>query len=157
MPQANNRRDNGQSEVRLVVEVDGNPVGMLNLDIDRLWPLINHQKRAALPIEWIDPAQLDSVVRTAVVKRLLRRLEGHLYKALGNEMVKAELDVETLNLKTEAAAQAFGRTKGEIEKLVKDADRSTNEFQSFFWEYLLDDREINDLKKEWKAKGTAPR
>ncbi len=26
------------------------------------------------------------------------------------------------------------------------------DFYTFFWEYLLDDREIIDLKKEWKAK-----
>ena len=157
MPQPGSRKENGQSEVRLVVEVDGHPVGILNLDIDRLWPLINHQKRDALPIEWIDVSQLDPIVRAAVIKRLLGRLESDLYKSLGNEIVKAELDVESFNLKTEAAAQAFGRTRGDIEKLVAETDRTEADFQAFFWEYLLDDREITDLKKEWKSKGTRPR
>ena len=50
MTQANLKRDSAPSEVRLVVEVDGNPVGFLNLDIDRLWPLINHRKHDAVPV-----------------------------------------------------------------------------------------------------------
>ena len=51
----------------------------------------------------------------------------------------------------EAAAQTFGRTKGDVEKLVADSGRTPMDFYSFFWEYLLDDRETIDLKKEWKA------
>src|SRR5882672_5709271 len=105
---SNNKKEN-QSEMRVVVEVDGNPIGFLNLDLDRLWPLINHRKGDASPVEWMDAAKFDSVMRAAVVKRLMSRLESHLYQALGDEMVKAELDVESFNLKTEAAALAFGR------------------------------------------------
>jgi hypothetical protein len=145
------------SEVRLIVEVDGNPVGVLNLDVDRLWPLINHRKRDAVQVEWIDAAKFDSVMRAAVIKRLIARLEGQLYGALGNEIVKAELDVESINLKAETAAQTFGQTKADIEKLIGETDQTVMDFYAFFWEYLLDDREIIDLKKEWKVKGTLPR
>ena len=145
------------SELRVVVEVDGNPVGFLNLDVSRLWPLINHRKRDHVPVEWMDAAKFDSIMRAAVMKKLMTRLEPHLYRALGDEMVKAELDVESFNLKAEAAAQTFGRTKAEIEKLVFETDRAPLDFYAFFWEYLLDERDVSDLKKEWKAWGTRPR
>jgi hypothetical protein len=153
---SNNKKEN-QSEMRVVVEVDGNPIGFLNLDLDRLWPLINHRKGDASPVEWMDAAKFDSVMRAAVVKRLMSRLESHLYQALGDEMVKAELDVENFNLKAETAAQAFGRSKAEIEKLVADNDSTPMDFFTFFWDYLLDDREVIDLKKEWKARSSPPR
>ena len=61
------------------------------------------------------------------------------------------------NLKAESAAQTFGGTKAEIEKLVLETDRTPLDFYAFFWEYLLDERESIDLKKEWKAWGTPPR
>ena len=157
MTQANLKRDSGPSEVRLVVEVDGDPVGFLNLDIDRLWPLINHRKRDALPVEWMDASKFDSEMRAAVMKRFLSRIEGRLYQTLGDEMVNAELDVENVILKAEAAAQAFGAKTADIEKLAADSRRNTADFYSFFWAYLLDDREVSDLKKEWKAKHTPPR
>jgi hypothetical protein len=157
MSQANSKKESLPSEVRVVVEVDGNPVGFLNLDIERLWPLINHRKRDLVPVEWMDPAKFDSIMRAAVVKRLMSRIQSHLYQALGNEIVKAELDVESFHLKAEAAAQVFGRKKSDIEKLVLESDRSPMDFYSFFWDYLLDDRETIDLKKEWKTKGTRPR
>jgi hypothetical protein len=157
MSQANTKKESPASEVRMVVEVDGNPVGFLNLDVNRLWPLINHRKGDHLAVEWIDAAKFDSIMRAAVVKRLIARIEAHLYRALGDEMVKAELDVESVTLKAEAAAQAFGTTKTEIEQLVVESDRTPLDFYSFFWDYLLDDREITDLKKEWKAWGTPPR
>ncbi len=150
------KKDPAPSELRVVVEVDGNPVGVLNLDIDRLWPIVNHRKRE-VPAEWIDPAKSDSIMRAAVMKRLISRLEAHLYQALGNEIVKAELDVENCSLKAEAAAQTFGTSKSDIEKLAAETGRSSKDFYSFFWEYMLDDREVNDLKKEWKASGTPPR
>ena len=57
----------------------------------------------------------------------------------------------------EAAVQAFGRTTAEIEQLVLEVDRTPMDFFTFLWEYLLDDREVIDLKKEWKAWGTPPR
>jgi hypothetical protein len=157
MSQANIKKESTTSEVRVVVEVDGNPVGFLNLDLTRLWPLINHRKRDLSPVEWMDPAKFDSMMRAAVVKRLLARLGGHLYGTLGDEMVKAELDVESFNLKAEAAAQIFGRTKADIEKAALETDRTPLDFYAFFWEYLLDEREVIDLKKEWKAWGTQPR
>ena len=151
-----NRKDL-PSELRVVVEVDGNPVGVLNLDIDRLWPLINHSKRDDVTVEWIDKSKFETLMRAAVVKRFMTRLESHLYQALGNEIVKAELDCETFSLKVESAAQAFGTTKADIEELVAESDRTTMDFYTFFWDYLLDERDVIDLKKEWKAAGTQPR
>src|SRR3954471_12900951 len=119
MQQTNARKElQIPSEVRVIVEVDGKPVGFLNLDIDRLWPLINHRKRDMVPVEWIDGMKFDSMMRAAVMKRLLARLQSHLYRSLGDEIVKAELDVETINLKAEAAAQVFGRSRVDVEKLV---------------------------------------
>ena len=121
------------SEMRIIVEVDGHPVGVLNLDIDRLWPLINHRKSDSMPVEWMDSTEFDSVMRAAVIKRLLTRLQAHLYQTLGDEMVRAELDVETFTLKTEAAAQAFGRSKTDIEELVAGTDSTPFDFYRFFW------------------------
>ena len=127
------------AEVRLVVEVDGNPVGFLNLNMERLWPLINHRKREALPVEWLDQEKLDSMMRAAVVKRLMARMQGHLYRTLGDEILKAELDVENFNLKAETAAQTFGRTKSDIERLVSESGRTAADFNNFLWEYLLEE------------------
>ena len=156
MPQTNSKKEI-PSEVRMVVEVDGNPVGFLNIDIDRLWPLINHRKRDGVPVEWMDAAKFDSIMRAAVIKRLMSRLEGHLYQALGDEIVKAELDVENFKLKAETAAQVLGRSKADIEQLVLATDSTPMDFYTFFWEYLLDDRDVINLKKEWKTWGTRPR
>jgi len=156
MQQTNSKKE-VQSEVRVVVEVDGNPIGVLNLDIDRLWPLINHRKRDIVPVEWLDGPKFDSIMRAAVIKRLLSRLETHLYAALGNEMVKAELDVESFKLKAESAAQAFGTTQKQVEKMVAETDNTSVDFYTFFWEYLLDDRDVIDLKKEWKSWRNPPR
>ena len=99
------KKDSSPAQVRLVVEVNGNPIGFLNLDLDRLWPLINHRKGDTIPAQWMDPAEFDSSMRAVVMKRLLSRIEERLYKTLGDEMVKAELDVERFTLKAEAAAQ----------------------------------------------------
>ncbi len=156
MPETNRREAQGPrrdeaSEVRVVVEVDGNPVGFFNLDIERLWPLISHRKRDGFPVEWVDAERFDSLVRAAVVKRLTSRLEQQLYRTLGDEIVKAELDVESFMLKADTAAQTFGRSKEEIEKLVADSGRTALDFYSFFWEHLLNDHDSADLKKEWKA------
>jgi hypothetical protein len=156
MVQANTKKE-PPTHVRLVVEVDGNPVGFLNLDLDRLWPLINHRNRDTVPVEWMDPSKFESLMRAVVMKRLVSRIEGRLYQTLGDEMVKAELDAENFTLKGDAAAQVFGRSKAEIEKLVAESGRTTMDFYGFFWEYLLDDREVTDLKKEWKAKDVLPR
>lgn len=149
----NSSRKELQSEVQLVVEVDGNPVGVLNLDMDRLWPLIDHRLRERVPIEWIDRQRFETVMRAMVTRNLTNRLQSHLYEALGDEIVKAQLDIESFILKAEAAAQVFGRSTQEIERVVADAGRTDSEFYSFFWEYLLDDSEGVDLKKQWKAVG----
>ena len=151
------RKEPVPSEVRVIVEVDGNPVGVLNLDVERLWPLINHRKRESVPAEWMDHSKLDSLMRAAVVKRMSARMQARLYQTVGEEIVKAELDVENFNLKVEAAAQAFGTKKEDIEKLAAESERTLTDFYNFYWEYLLDEREVTDLKKEWKAKGTPPR
>jgi hypothetical protein len=157
MSTTNAKKESTPSQVRLVVEVDGNPVGFLNLDLDRLWPLINHRKRDVIPVEWIDSAKFESMVRAVVMKRLISRIEERLYQTLGEEMVKAELDVENVILKAHAAAQVFGRTKKEIEKSVAESGRTEMDFYTFFWEYMLEDREVNDLKKEWKGRDIPPR
>jgi len=156
MPETNKREAHGHkreagSEVRVVVEVDGNPVGFLELDVDRLWPLVNHRTRDRAPVEWIDRSRFDSILRAAVVKRLISRLEQDLYRTLGDEIVKAQLDVESFMLKAETAAKAFGRSKSEIDALVEESNVSTMDFYTFFWDYLLDERDNVDLKKEWKA------
>ena len=71
--------------------------------------------------------------------------------------MKAELDVESFNLKAEAAAQTFGRNRTDVENLVGETDNTPMDFYTFFWEYLLDERESIDLKKEWKAWRNSPR
>jgi hypothetical protein len=157
MTKSTPKKESVPSEIRLVVEVDGNPVGFLNLDIDRLWPLINHGKRDTVPVEWMDQAKFESLMRSAVMKRMVSRIESRLYQTLGDEMVKAGLDVEHFNLKAQAAAQAFGTTKADIEKLASESDRTPQDFYSFFWEYLIAEQDTTDLRKEWKAKSTPPR
>ncbi len=144
-------RKNIPSQVRMVVEVDGNPVGLLSLDIDRLWPLISHRKRDSVSVEWIDVQEFGGLTRASVVKRLTARIQSDLSQALGKEMIKAALDVETFMLKTQSAAQAFGRKKTDIQKLVAGSDRTPADFYAFFWDYLLDEREVVDLKKKWKT------
>src|SRR5262245_29951821 len=151
MSEPNRKERELASEVRVVVEVDGKPVGFLNLDVGRLWPLINHRQPETLPVEWIDSDRYDAALRAAVVRQLMNRLSGNLYQALGAEIVKAELDVESFALKAEAAAQTFGRTTKDIEALVAASNRTPADFYTFFWDYMLDEREIADLQKEWKA------
>ena len=63
MTQANTKKETTTSHVRLVVEVDGNAVGFLNLDLDRLWPLINHTQQETVPVEWMDAEKFDSIMR----------------------------------------------------------------------------------------------
>lgn len=142
-----------ESEIRIIVEVDGNPVGILDLDVDRLWPLINHRKRDSAPAEWIDRARFRMAVRAAVARNLTKRLQTHMYQALGKEIVRAELNLETMVLKAEAAAQTFGRTKSEIAALTAKSGRTPADFEAFFWENLLNESESSDLLKHWKAAG----
>jgi len=140
-----------ESEIRIIVEVDGNPVGILDLDVDRLWPLINHRKRDAAPAEWIDRARFRIAVRAAIARNLTTRLQTHMYQALGKEIVRAELNLETLVLKAEAAAQTFGRTKREIAAMAAKSGRTPADFEAFFWDNLLNESESADLMKHWKA------
>ena len=140
-----------ESEIRIIVEVDGNPVGILDLDVDRLWPLINHRKRDAAPAEWIDRSRFRMAVRAAVARNLTQRLQTHMYQALGKEIVRAELNLETMVLKAEAAAQTFGRTKSEIAAMAAKSGRTPADFETFFWENLLNESESSDLLKHWKA------
>jgi hypothetical protein len=151
MTDANTKDRELAAEVRVVVEVDGKPVGFLNLDVDRLWPLINHRQGEISPVEWIDPKRYDAVLRATVVKQLLSRLSGNLYHVLGAEIVKAELDAESFALKADSAVQGLGTTTADIEKLASESNRTPQDFYNFFWDYMLDDREVADLKKEWKA------
>jgi len=144
-------RKGAESEIRIIVEVDGNPVGILDLDVDRLWPLINHRKRDAAPAEWIDRARFRIAVRAAVARNLKQKLQTHMYQALGKEIVHAELNLETMVLKAEAAAQTFGRTKREIAALTAKAGRKPEDFEAFFWENLLNESDSSDLMKQWKA------
>jgi hypothetical protein len=142
--------------VRVVVEVDGNPVGFLNLDMERLWPLINHSMKETPPAEWIDPSRFEAMMRAVAMRNLSNRLQSHLYQALGDEMVKAELDIEGFTLRAEAAAQAFGQTKKDIEKLTLKSRNTPQEFYEFFWKFMTDEREGIEPKKAWKkaaAKG----
>src|SRR4029078_13332684 len=157
MSHPNSKKELTHGSVRLVVEVDGNPVGFLNLDLDRLWPLINHRKRDSVPVEWMDPSKYDSIMRSFVMKRLVSRIETRLYKTLGDEIVQAELDTENFSLKADAAAEVFGRTQKDIGKLVSESGRTEMDFYNFFWEYMLKDVKIKDLKNEWKSKETPPR
>src|SRR6186713_2490434 len=69
MVQTNAKKDLSPTQVRLVVEVDGNPVGFLSLDLDRLWPLINHRKRDLVPVEWLEAAKFESLMRASVMRR----------------------------------------------------------------------------------------
>jgi hypothetical protein len=71
-------------------------------------------------------------------------------------MVKAELDIEGFTLRAEAAAQAFGQTKKDIEKLTLKSRNTPQEFYEFFWKFMTDEREGIEPKKAWKkaaAKG----
>jgi len=142
-----------ESEIRIVVEVDGRPVGFMNLDLDRLWPLINHRKRDVAPAEWIDRSQFRTAVRASVAKHLTHHLQSQLYKALGKEIVRAELNLESLVMKAETAAQVFGRTKAELTAYTSKSGRTMADFETFFWESLLNESEPSDLKKNWKAAG----
>lgn len=140
-----------KAEVRIVVEVDGKPVGLLDVDLDRLWPLINHRKRDTVPAEWIDRSRFKTAVRAAVARNLTKQLQSHMYQALGNEIVRAQLNLETMVLKAEAAAQIFGRTRKEIKDMAAKSGRTAADFEKFFWQNLLDESESADLKKSWKA------
>src|SRR5678816_4234873 len=130
------KRKGTPSEVRVVVEVDGNPVGFLNLDMERLWPLINHNLKEAPSAEWIDRSRFDTMMRAVVARNLSNRLQSHLYSTLGSEIVKTELDVEGFTLRAEAAAQAFGNTRKEVENLAAKTGNTPADFDEFFWTYI---------------------
>ena len=151
------KRKSSTAEVRVVVEVDGNPVGFLNLDMDRLWPLINHSVKEAPPAEWIDRRRFETMMRAVAARNLSNRLQSHLYRTLGNEIVKAELDIEGFNLKAAAAAQAFGTQRQDIEKLALKSRSTPTAFYEFFWKYMTDEREGIEPRKAWKNRGQTRR
>jgi hypothetical protein len=144
------KRTVGDAEVRVVVEVDGQPVGFLSLDMARLWPLFNRGVQES-PAEWIDPRRFRTMVRAFVMKNLSNRMQFHLYANLGNELVRAGLDIEGLTLKAEAVAQAFGKSHKDIERLAAKTGNTTSDFDDFFWKFMMDDRDDVDPKKAWKA------
>src|SRR4030095_601584 len=135
------KKANAAAAVRVVVEVDGNPIGSLNLDMERLWPLINHSMKETPPAEWIDRRRFETMMRAVAMRNLSNRLQSHLYQTLGNEIVKAELDIEGFTLRAEAAAQAFGETRKDIEKLALRSQSTPDEFYEFFWKFMTDERE----------------
>src|SRR5678815_4203789 len=141
------KRKGTPSEVRVVVEVDGNPVGFLNLDMERLWPLINHNLKEAPSAEWIDRSRFDTMMRAVVARNLSNRLQSHLYSTLGSEIVKTELDIEGFTLRAEAAAQAFGNTRKEVENLAAKTGNTPADFDEFFWTYMMDERDSIEPKK----------
>jgi hypothetical protein len=144
------RRKGAASEVRVVVEVDGKPVGFLNLDMERLWPLINHNLKEAPSAEWIDRRRFDTMMRAVVARNLSNRLQSQLYSTLGSEIVRTELDIEGFTLRAEAAAQAFGNTRREIEKLAAKTGSTPAKFYEFFWKYMTEERDGIEPKKAWK-------
>jgi hypothetical protein len=149
------KRRTNATEVRVVVEVDGNPVGFLNLDMERLWPLINHNLKESPSAEWIDQHRFDAMMRAVVTRNLSNRLQSHLYSTLGSEIVKTELDIEGFALRAEAAAQAFGSTRKEIEKLAAKTGSTTAKFYEFFWKYMTEERDGIEPKKAWKKAAKA--
>ena len=148
------KKKTNTAEVRVVVEVDGNPVGFLHLDMGRLWPLIHHNIKETQPAEWIDRGRLETVMRAVVARNLSNRLQGHLYQTLGNEIVKTELDIEGLTLRIEAAAQIFGNARKDIENLTAKSGNTPADFYEFFWKYMMDEREGVEPKKAWKKAAT---
>ena len=144
------KRRVGDAEVRVVVEVDGQPVGFMSLDMNRLWPLISRRIQET-SAEWIDPRRFRTMMRAVVMKNLSNRLQFHLYASLGNELVRAGLDIEGLTLKAEAAAQAFGRSHDDIEKIAAKTGKTAADFYDFFWNYMMDETEGVDPKKAWRA------
>src|SRR5215217_4982423 len=131
----------GDAEVRVVVEVDGQPVGFMSLDMARLWPLINHRIKETPPAEWIDRRRFYTMMRALIMKNLSNRLQFHLYATLGNEIVRAELDIEEFKSKAEAAAQAFGASRAEIETLAAKTGNTATDFYEFFWKFMMDERD----------------
>jgi hypothetical protein len=54
-------------------------------------------------------------------------------------------------MKAEELAQAFGKSRSDIEKLTLKTGNTASDFYAFFWEYMMDEREGVDPKKAWKA------
>lgn len=145
------KRKVGDAEVRVVVEVDGQPVGFMSLDMARLWPLINHRIQEAPPADWIDRRRFQTMMRALIMKHLSNRLQFHLYATLGKEIVRAELDIAGFKSKADAAVQAFGTAPNDIKELVGKTGHTATDFYEFFWNYMMDEREGIDPKKAWKA------
>jgi len=141
----------GDAEVRVVVEVDGQPVGFMSLDMARLWPLINHRIKETPPADWIDRRRFHTMMRALIMKNLSNRLQFHLYATLGNEIVRAELDIEGFKSKAEEVVQAFGGSRNDIVKLAAKTGNTATDFYEFFWKFMMDERDGVDPKKAWKA------
>ena len=144
------KRKVGDAEVRVVVEVNDQPVGFMSLDMARLWPLINHRIKETPPADWIDRRRFHTMMRALIMKNLSNRLQFHLYATLGNEIVRAELDIEGFKSKAEEVVQAFGGAQNDIEALAAKTGNTATDFYEFFWNYMMDEREGIDPKKAWK-------
>ena len=146
-----NRESRPGSKLKLVVEVDGKPIGVLDIDWDRLWPEVNHRNRESIGIEWVDGKEIEARVKTTMLSRFTRRLEPRLYQSLGDEMVRAELDIENFFLRLEAAGQAFGTSRKAVDRILRSSDATQAEFMEFLWEYVVSDAEIDLIEETWKA------
>jgi hypothetical protein len=63
--------------------------------------------------------------------RFTRRLERRLYQGLGDEMVRAELDIGNFFLRLEEAAQVFGTTRREIDEMLAFVGVTETTFKNF--------------------------
>ena len=86
-----------------------------------------------------------------IARNLTEHLQKDLHQSLGKEIVQAQLNLETMVLKAETAAQVFGRTTGEIRALAAKSGRTLEDFQTFFLQNLMNESDAADLKKAWKA------
>ena len=138
--------------IRVVLEVDGNPVGSVSIELDRVWQILDLRRADGPQTEWLKNSEFEALLRSAVLNRFTQHLKSHLYEAFGQSLVKAELDIENLNLKAEAVVQAFGKTKREFEEALAEAGGSVAEFHAFLRGYLTGDGELVDPKKAWKSR-----
>jgi hypothetical protein len=51
----------------------------------------------------------------------------------------------------DSAANGFGYSRQEIERLAPESGCSVADFYPFFWKYLLNDRDAVDLRAEWQS------
>lgn len=140
-----------ENSVRVVLEVDGSPVGFVNIDLDRLWPVLDLRRPDGPHAAWLRDSDFDTLVRNAVLKRFMEHLKADLYHAFGQSLVKAELQMESVNLKAEAVVQAVGKSREEFENLLAECAGNSAEFYSFLHQYLTGEVESSNPRKEWKT------